>query len=94
MLMGHISLPIIERLTSTTGATAEARALAIWSAIGVRWVHSGRVVSVLGIGWQRAQPHSWKLEVGGWELTGVAPPVGDAPALSIPAVLDDWTAGR
>src|SRR6478672_12850498 len=32
MLMGHISLPIIERLTSTTGATAEARALAIWSA--------------------------------------------------------------
>ena len=34
MLLGHISLPIVERVTSTTGATAEARALAIWSAIG------------------------------------------------------------
>ena len=34
MLLGHISLPIIERVTSTTGATAEGRALAIWSAIG------------------------------------------------------------
>jgi len=34
MLLGHISLPIVERVTSTTGAAAEARALAIWSAIG------------------------------------------------------------
>ena len=34
MLLGHISLPIVERVTSTTGAPAEARALAIWSAIG------------------------------------------------------------
>ena len=34
MLMGHISRPIIERVTSTAGETAEARALAIWSAIG------------------------------------------------------------
>jgi len=34
MLLGHISLPIVERVTSATGVTAEARALAIWSAIG------------------------------------------------------------
>src|SRR5258705_6827124 len=34
MLLGHISLPIVERVTSTTGVPAEARALAIWSAIG------------------------------------------------------------
>jgi len=34
MLLGHISLPIVERVTSTTAVAAEARALAIWSAIG------------------------------------------------------------
>jgi hypothetical protein len=34
MLLGHISLPIVERVTSAVGAAAEARALAIWSAIG------------------------------------------------------------
>jgi Protein of unknown function (DUF2723) len=34
MLLGHISLPIIERVTSAGGEAAEARALAIWSAIG------------------------------------------------------------
>jgi hypothetical protein len=34
MLLGHISLPVAERLTGTTGAAAEAKALAIWSAIG------------------------------------------------------------
>jgi hypothetical protein len=33
MLLGHISLPIVERLTAG-GAATEARALAIWSAIG------------------------------------------------------------
>jgi hypothetical protein len=34
MLLGHISLPIVERVMSSTGVAAEARALAIWSAIG------------------------------------------------------------
>jgi len=34
MLLGHISLPIVERVTSATGMVAEARALAIWSALG------------------------------------------------------------
>jgi len=34
MLLGHVSLPIVERVTSATGVAAEARALAIWSAIG------------------------------------------------------------
>src|SRR5262250_784249 len=34
MLLGHISLPIIERVTSLTGEAAEAKALAIWSAVG------------------------------------------------------------
>jgi hypothetical protein len=34
MLLGHISLPIVERLTSTTDAAAEAKALAVWSAVG------------------------------------------------------------
>ena len=34
MALGHISLPIVERVTSATGVAAEARALAIWSAIG------------------------------------------------------------
>ena len=34
MLLGHLSLPIVERLTSATGVAAEARALAIWSAVG------------------------------------------------------------
>jgi len=34
MLLGHISLPIVERVTSATGVAAEARALAIWSAVG------------------------------------------------------------
>ena len=34
ILLGHISLPIVERVTSATGVAAEARALAIWSAIG------------------------------------------------------------
>jgi hypothetical protein len=34
MVLGHISLPIVERVTATTGVPAEARALAIWSAIG------------------------------------------------------------
>src|SRR5262249_35932442 len=34
MLLGHISLPLVEHLTSATGVVAEARALAIWSAVG------------------------------------------------------------
>ena len=34
MLLGHISLPIVERVIGATGVTAEARALAIWSAVG------------------------------------------------------------
>ena len=34
MLLGHISLPIVERVTSAAGGAAEARALAIWSAVG------------------------------------------------------------
>jgi hypothetical protein len=34
MLLGHISLPIVERVTSAGRAAAEARALAIWSALG------------------------------------------------------------
>src|SRR5258705_12134419 len=34
MALGHASIPIVERVTSTTGVPAEARALAIWSAIG------------------------------------------------------------
>jgi hypothetical protein len=34
MLLGHISLPIVERVTSATGMPAEARALAVWSALG------------------------------------------------------------
>ena len=34
MALGHISLPIVERVTAATGVAAEARALAIWSAIG------------------------------------------------------------
>ena len=34
MLLGHISLPIVERVTSATGQAAEAKAIAIWSAIG------------------------------------------------------------
>ena len=35
ILLGHISLPIVERMTSAGGgAAAEARALAIWSALG------------------------------------------------------------
>src|SRR5262249_8724506 len=34
MLLGHVSLPLIERVTSATGVAAEARALAIWSAVG------------------------------------------------------------
>ncbi len=34
MLLGRISLSIVERVTSATGVAAEARSLAIWSAIG------------------------------------------------------------
>src|SRR3954469_25761870 len=34
MLLGHISLPTVEAVTSKTGQAAEATALAIWSAIG------------------------------------------------------------
>lgn len=34
ILLGHVSLPIVERVTGTTGVAAEAQALAIWSAIG------------------------------------------------------------
>ena len=34
MLLGHISLPLVERVMSATGVAAEARALAIWSAVG------------------------------------------------------------
>ncbi len=34
MAMGHASLAVVERVTSMTGASAEARALAVWSAIG------------------------------------------------------------
>jgi len=34
MLLGHISLPVGGWLTGATGAPAEAKALAIWSAIG------------------------------------------------------------
>jgi hypothetical protein len=65
MLMGHISLPIIERLTSTTGATAEARALAIWSAFGGAGCILAAWFLFLGFA-QRAQPHS--LEAGSWPL--------------------------
>src|SRR6185295_16581070 len=34
MVLGHMSLPIVEAVTSKTGQAAEATALAIWSAIG------------------------------------------------------------
>jgi len=34
MLLGHISLPIVEHVTTPGGGAAEARALAIWSALG------------------------------------------------------------
>ena len=65
MLLGHISLPIIERLTSTTGATAEAQALAIWSAIGGAGCILAAWFLFLGLA-ERAQPHS--LEAGSWRL--------------------------
>ncbi len=68
MLLGHISLPIVERVTSTTGAPAEAKALAIWSAIGGAGGIIGAWLLFVALA-QRARPNS--LEVGSWQL-GVA----------------------
>ena len=56
MLLGHISLPIAQQMTGTTGAPAEAKALAIWSAIG------GAACIVAAFYFFTA------LEVGGWTL--------------------------
>src|SRR5258705_12708996 len=68
MLLGHLSLPIVERVTATTGAPAEAKALAIWSAIGGAGCIIAAWLLFVALA-QRARPNS--LEVGSWQL-GVA----------------------
>ena len=52
MVLGHISLPLVERITGTTGAPAEAKALAIWSAIGGACclVAAAYLFTALGVG--------------------------------------------
>jgi hypothetical protein len=95
MLLGHISLPIVERVMSATGVPAEARALAIWSAIG-------GAVCILAAWWlfravaERANPNSsgvgsWKLEVWAVLLLAASPifwmtglrPMSDMPGLAL-----------
>jgi len=86
MLLGHLSLPIVERATSATGVRAEARALAVWSAIGGAGciIAAWFVFSALG-GWQRqtalwatlllaAAPDFW--------MTGLRP-MSDMPGLAL-----------
>jgi len=95
MLLGHLSLPIVEGVTGTTGAAAEARALAIWSAIGgagcliAAWflftalAERSRQLD-LGVG-------GWKLEVWAVLLLAAAPdfwmtglrPMSDMPGLAL-----------
>src|SRR5207237_7052086 len=86
MLLGHISLPIVERVTSLTPVEAEARALAIWSAIGgalcifAAW----SLFSSLGVG-------GWSVEVWVTLLLAASPilwmtglrPMSDMPGLAL-----------
>ena len=75
MVMGHVSLAIVERVSSMTRVSAEAWSLAVWSAIGgagcivAAWFLFAALV-------QRAAklptPNSQRpsvLGVGGWKLT-------------------------
>jgi len=86
MLLGHVSLPIVEQVTGTTGAPAEAKALAIWSAIGgaACLIAAFYFFMSLGVG-------SWQL--AGWAvlLLAAAPdfwmtglrPMSDMPGLAL-----------
>ena len=84
MLLGHISLPIVERLTSSTGAAAEAKALAIWSAIGgagciiAAWYLFGALTRGQEVIWATlllaAAPDFW--------MTGLRP-MSDMPGLAL-----------
>ena len=95
MLLGHISLPIVERVTSTTAVAAEARALAIWSAIGgaaciiAAWLLFTAFAErsrqyALGVG-------RWKVELWAVLLLAAAPdfwmtglrPMSDMPGLAL-----------
>jgi len=86
MLLGHISLPIVERMSSLTPVEAEARALAIWSAIGgaLCIVAAWSLFSSLGVG-------GWSLEVWATLLLAASPifwmtglrPMSDMPGLAL-----------
>ena len=84
MLLGHISLPIVERVTHATGVPAEAHALAIWSAIGgatcivAAWYLFVALAErsrsrTLGVGRSSLGVGSWKLGVWAVLLLAAAP---------------------
>ena len=92
MLLGHISLPIVERVTSTTGAAAEAKALAVWSTIGgaacivAAWFLFSALAAKQGAGGR--QHAALRLGVGSWE-SGVA----EWATLLLAAAPDFWMTG-
>ena len=93
MVLGHLSLPMVERVTSAAGVAAEARALAIWSAVGgavciiAAWfLFSGLAARQLpNTNVQLPRTH---LGVGSWRL-GVA----EWAILLLAAAPDFWMTG-
>jgi len=85
MLLGHISLPVAEWMSGTTGAPAEAKALAVWSAIGgaACIVAAFYFFTGLGVG-------GWRLAMWAVLLLAAAPdfwmtglrPMSDMPGLA------------
>ena len=92
MLLGHISLPLVE-MTGTRGVAAEARALAIWSALGgaacliAAWFLSAAIAQ------ERPTTNFWGLGVPEWAtlllaaspdfwMTGLRP-MSDMPGLAL-----------
>jgi hypothetical protein len=92
MLLGHISLPIVE-MTGTTGVAAEARALAIWSALGGAACLIAAWFLFAAIGEHLPTISAWRLGVPEWAtlllaaspdfwMTGLRP-MSDMPGLAL-----------
>jgi len=92
MLLGHISLPIVET-TGTRGVAAEARALAIWSALGGAACLIAAWFLFVAIAQERPATNLWGLGVPEWAtlllaaspdfwMTGLRP-MSDMPGLAL-----------
>jgi hypothetical protein len=99
MVLGHLSLPIVERVMGTTGAAAEAKALAVWSAIGgaacivAAWFLFVALAARMTPGARRLRAGTREFRVTGWAtaLLAAAPdfwitglrPMSDMPGLAL-----------